>query len=189
MACPPLFIVFNSASGSEDARAVSHALAQRLRTAGQPHEIFMVGRGGDLGAVIGRAVHAARAVGGAVVAAGGDGTLNAVAQVVWNANLVMGVLPMGTFNYFGRANGMPTDPDAAIDALLGSHIKPITLGMVADRVFLVNASVGLYPRLLEEREIAKKQKNEAKRLRKAEQHKEKADVQAAPPPPPPASPS
>ena len=156
MPCPPLFIVFNATSGSEDAEAASRQIAHRLSGAGQPHEMFPVERGTDLGATIGRAVHAAREAGGAVVAAGGDGTLNAVAQAVWNANLTMGVLPLGTFNYFSRAHNIPTELDEAIQALLASRTESVALGMVADRVFLVNASVGLYPRLLEEREAAKK---------------------------------
>lgn len=156
MSGPPLFIVFNVASGSEDALAASQRVGERLRAHGRAHEIFLVERSAELGAVIGRALHAARAAGGALVAAGGDGTLNAVAQAAWNAGLVMGVLPQGTFNYFGRAQGIPGDLDAAIDALLGAHVEPVALGMVGERVFLVNASVGLYPRLLEEREVAKK---------------------------------
>jgi diacylglycerol kinase family enzyme len=103
-----------------------------------------------------RAVHAAREAHGCVVAAGGDGTLNAVAQVVWNADQLMGVLPQGTFNYFGRTHGMPADLDDSVAALLTAREQPITVGLLGERVFLVNASVGLYPRLLEDREAAKR---------------------------------
>lgn len=87
--------------------ACTSAWVERLRAEGRHVETFVVGQGHDLAAVIGRAVNAARDARGAVVAAGGDGTLNAVAQAVWNANLPMGVLPQGTFNYFARAHGIP----------------------------------------------------------------------------------
>jgi diacylglycerol kinase family enzyme len=152
---PPLFIVFNAASGSADARANCHRLGERLRASGRTHDILLVEPGADLGAVIGRAVHAARAAHGVVVAAGGDGTQHAVAQAVWNADLPMAVLPQGTFNYFGRAHGMPTDLDEAVDALLTGRIEAVPLGMAGDRVFLVNASMGLYPKVLQQREQAK----------------------------------
>ncbi|MDO5692439.1 MAG: diacylglycerol kinase family protein [Pseudomonadota bacterium] len=153
-AAPSLFIIFNPASGSDDTDEVRRRVADRLQAAGRPFELFVAGPGDELAAVIGRAVNAARDARGAVVAAGGDGTLNAVAQAVWNANLPMGVLPRGTFNYFARAHGMPAELDEAIDTLLNAHIEPVTVGLVGERLFLVNASVGLYPRLLQEREQA-----------------------------------
>ena len=87
-----------------------------------------------------------------VVAAGGDGTLNAVAQAVLGSGCAFGVLPQGTFNYFGRTHGIPQDTALAMQLLLNAPVQPVQVGLVNDRVFLVNASVGLYPRLLEERE-------------------------------------
>ncbi|MFD1894110.1 diacylglycerol kinase [Ottowia beijingensis] len=145
----PLFLVFNAASGRGDTPDVSRHVAERLRAAGRRAECFVARQPGELGAVIGRAVNAARDARGIVVAAGGDSTLNAVAQAVWNAGLPMGVLPQGSLNYFGRTHGMSTDLDAAVDALLGARVQPVPVGMVGERLFLVNASVGLYPRLLE----------------------------------------
>ena len=153
-AAPPLFFIFNAASGHDDTREIVQHVAALLRAAGRPAELLVAGQPGELGALIGRAINGARDARGVVVAVGGDGTLNAVAQAVWNAGLVMGVLPQGTFNFFGRVNGMPTDIGAAVDALLNARIEPVPVGMVGDRLFLVNASVGMYPQLLEEREQA-----------------------------------
>ncbi|AVO34834.1 diacylglycerol/lipid kinase family protein [Ottowia oryzae] len=153
---PPLFIVFNAASGSADSDRAMARVHELLNAAGQPHEIRAVRGNDDLTRTAVRAVHAAREAHGCVVAAGGDGTLNAVAQVVWNADQLMGVLPQGTFNYFGRTHGMPADLDDSVAALLTAREQPITVGLLGERVFLVNASVGLYPRLLEEREAAKR---------------------------------
>ena len=153
-AAPPLFFIFNAASGHDDTREIVQHVAELLRAAGRPAELLVAGQPGELGALIGRAINGARDARGVVVAVGGDGTLNAVAQAVWNAGLVMGVLPQGTFNFFGRVHGMPTDIGAAVDALLNARIEPVPVGMVGDRLFLVNASVGMYPQLLEEREQA-----------------------------------
>ncbi len=48
-------------------------------------------------------------------------------------------------------------PREAANALLSLQLKPVQVGMVNDRAFLVNASVGLYPELLQDREEYKRQ--------------------------------
>lgn len=67
----------------------------------------------------------------------------------------MGVVPQGTFNYFARTHGIPEDPAEAVHALLHSAPAPVQVAGINDRVFLVNASLGLYPELLEDREAYK----------------------------------
>jgi diacylglycerol kinase family enzyme len=91
----------------------------------------------------------------AVVAVGGDGTLNSVAQAAHAAGCAMGVVPQGTFNYFARTHGIPTDANEAVHLLLRAAPAPVQVAGVNDRVFLVNASLGLYPDLLEDREAYK----------------------------------
>lgn len=100
-------------------------------------------------------VEKARSSGGIVVAAGGDGTINTVAQATLGSGCFFGVLPLGTFNYFSRAHGIPSDIPEACRILAESEAIQVQVGQVNERVFLVNASIGLYPRLLEERERAK----------------------------------
>jgi diacylglycerol kinase family enzyme len=94
---------------------------------------------------------------GAVVVAGGDGTINAVVQAVLPTRRPFGIIPQGTFNYSSRAHGIPLDASEAATALLSPRLKPVQVGMVNDRAFLVNASVGLYPELLQDREQYKRQ--------------------------------
>ena len=104
------------------------------------------------------AAEAARLDGGLVVAAGGDGTINAVAAAALRTGVPMGVLPMGTFNYFAREHGLALDAEEAVQNLLqaldAGEMRPVQVGFVNQRLFLVNASVGLYPKLLAEREKA-----------------------------------
>ncbi len=97
----------------------------------------------------------ARADHTAVVAVGGDGTLNTVAQAAHAAGCAMGVVPQRTFNYFARTHGIPADPTEAVGLLLRSAPAPVQVAGINDRVFLVNASLGLYPDLLEDREAYK----------------------------------
>lgn len=89
------------------------------------------------------------------MAAGGNGTLNAVARAVLGSGVPFGILPQGTFNFFGRAHGIPQDAHAATRCLFDARIEPVQVGLLNDRLFLVNASLGLYPQLLEDREAYK----------------------------------
>ena len=148
----PLFIVFNPGSGHGDADQAQASIRAACAAAGRAVELLVVS---PLHGVVARAreaVQRAQAEGGVVVAAGGDGTLNAVAQVVLGSGCVFGVLPQGTFNYFGRAHGIPADLSEALQVLLHEPARPVQVGLVNERVFLVNASLGLYPKLLEDRE-------------------------------------
>jgi diacylglycerol kinase family enzyme len=106
-------------------------------------------------------VQLARQHGGAVVAAGGDGTINTVAQAALAAGCPMGVIPQGTFNYFSRTHGIPLDTEAAVRSLLDAEPQAVQIGRISspDRThaFIVNASLGLYPQLLEDREAYKRE--------------------------------
>jgi len=78
-----------------------------------------------------------------------------VAQAVLGSGCAFGVLPQGTFNYFGRTHGIPTETDAAVQVLMQHAPVAVQVGLVNERVFLVNASLGLYATLLQEREAFK----------------------------------
>jgi diacylglycerol kinase family enzyme len=153
----PLFIVMNARSGSGDAQESQQKMQAILQQAKQAHEFVLVERPEDLEKQAKRAVQAAQERCGAVVAVGGDGTINVVAHAVLPCNLPFGIVPQGTFNYSGRAHSIPLDVEDATRALLNTRLKPIQVGAVNDRIFLVNASLGLYPKSLEEREEAEAQ--------------------------------
>lgn len=151
----PLFILFNPRSGSRDASAARDTMRGTLSAAGRAHLFVPVRDPAQLLRVAERTVELALRSGGAVVAAGGDGTVNALAQLAVPQGCPFGIVPQGTFNYTPRANGIPLDVEQATLALLDARIRPVNVGLVNDRVFLVNASLGLYPQLLEDREAFK----------------------------------
>jgi diacylglycerol kinase family enzyme len=148
----PLFIVFNPGSGAGDSEAAQAAIREACEAAGRGFELLTVSATHSVPELAREAVRRARVANGVVVAAGGDGTLNAVAQAVLGSGCAFGVLPQGTFNYFGRAHGIPADTAAAMQLLLQAKAEAVQVGLVNERVFLVNASLGLYPQLLEDRE-------------------------------------
>lgn len=87
-----------------------------------------------------------------VVAAGGDGTVSAIAAEVIGTGIPLAVLPLGTFNYFARGLGYSEDPETAARQILAGAPHSIRVGSVNGTPFLNNASLGLYPHVLRERE-------------------------------------
>lgn len=149
-----LLFVINAASGSNDAATKGRVIEAALQAAGRRGELLF-SRPAELADVAKGA--AARALGTrtAVVAVGGDGTLNAVAQAAHGVGCAMGVVPQGTFNCFARTHGIPADPGEAVRLLMSAVPAPVQVAAINDRVFLVNASLGLYPDLLQDREAYK----------------------------------
>lgn len=148
------FIVMNQRSGSGAQDAVRQAVEQELRAAGRRYRFVPVPPGGIVQACQ-HAAELAKAAGGVMVASGGDGTINAAAQAALTHDCPLGLIAQGTFNLFARELGLPLDAAAAARALLRARPEPVQVGLVNERVFLVNASVGLYPKLLADRELVK----------------------------------
>ena len=151
------FIVFNVRSGSGDADEEIQTIRRVLEAGGRSFEFFQCNAQESVEVMARRAVALAKARQGVVVAAGGDGTINAVANAVMGSGCPFGVLPQGTFNYFGREHAIAQDTRKAALTLLQAHLSPVQAGWVNGRVFLVNASLGLYPQILEDREAWKNQ--------------------------------
>src|SRR5699024_3455643 len=64
----------------------------------------------------------------------------------------MGVVPLGTFNYFARGHGLDDDIAEAVRVLRKGRTKPLDIGEVNGAVFLNNASIGAYSMILASRE-------------------------------------
>jgi diacylglycerol kinase family enzyme len=153
----PFFVVLNAGSGRHNSDEQQALIARMFEEGGRAFEFLLIDDPARIIDVARRAVELAQARQGVVVAAGGDGTINAVASVVLASGCPFGVLPQGTFNYFGRVHGIAQDTAAAVRALMGASVVPVQAAQVNGRLFLVNASLGLYPQLLEDREAWKQQ--------------------------------
>ncbi|MFM7892859.1 MAG: diacylglycerol/lipid kinase family protein [Actinomycetota bacterium] len=82
----------------------------------------------------------------AVIAFGGDGTLNEVATGLAGSEVALGVLPGGSTNVFARSLGMANDPLLAVTQLAagfdGGLVSPIGLGEANGRYFTFHAGIG-----------------------------------------------
>lgn len=130
---------------AEEARTICNELGYELVE-------YPIENPGDIESKSQRAVDEAEKDGGVVIAAGGDGTIRTVAQIAHGRNVRFAAVPCGTFNFFARAHGIPEDHLEAFRVALSGDPKPVRLGKVNGHVFLINASLGLYSKIIRNRE-------------------------------------
>jgi diacylglycerol kinase family enzyme len=158
-----LRFVITTASGQPDAEAKREVIEAALRSAGRAGELIWASPG-ELPARAGLAAAAAAAERGAVVAVGGEGTLTAVAQAAYTWGCAMGVVPHDSSNPFARVHGIATDPEQAAGGLMQWRPQPVQVGSVNGRLFLVDASLGLFPELLGNREACRARSGHDRRV-------------------------
>jgi diacylglycerol kinase family enzyme len=128
---------------SGDGKAGRVGLVEAARARGV--RVQVLAEGDDPGALARRAVtEGADAVG----VAGGDGSLGVVAAVAVEADVPFVCVPSGTRNHFAGDLGLDrSDPMAALAAFTGPE-RRVDVGMVGDRTFLNNVSLGAYADLV-----------------------------------------
>lgn len=78
-----------------------------------------------------------------VIIGGGDGTISTASSYLAYTDTVLGYLPLGTTNNFGRGLGLRPRLRDALDAITGGTVVQIDLGKVADRYFTNMTSFGV----------------------------------------------
>ncbi|MBR0195183.1 MAG: diacylglycerol kinase family lipid kinase [Paludibacteraceae bacterium] len=78
----------------------------------------------------------------AVVAIGGDGTVNEVARGLKDSNTALGIIPMGSGNGFARHLSIPMRPQKAIELI--NHSEPISVdyGLANGKLFMCTCGTG-----------------------------------------------
>ena len=78
----------------------------------------------------------------AVVAVGGDGTVNEVARGLKDSQTAMGIIPMGSGNGFARHLNIPIKPQRAIEMLNRSEPISVDYGLANGRLFVSTCGTG-----------------------------------------------
>lgn len=86
--------------------------------------------------------------------AGGDGTIRCAAGVVAGTDLPLLPVPAGTRNHFAREVGIETLEDAGRAS--AGEVRLVDIGEVNGEVFVNNAGIGIYPRIVRERKTHEK---------------------------------
>lgn len=142
---PRIAIVFNPVAGWRRRRRLD-AVLRALAARGAAVTVLTTAARGD-------AARLARMAAGTVdivAAAGGDGTINEVANgllaVPAPQRPALGIVPLGTANVLAREIGLALNAAAAADALVGGHALQVRLGRLQagsrDEHFLMMAGIG-----------------------------------------------
>lgn len=88
----------------------------------------------------------------AVIAMGGDGTLNETVAGLAEADYrpEFGIIPFGTVNDLARALGVPSDPEEAIEALKTAQPTPMDIGKYENGYFMNVIAIGLIAEAVDE---------------------------------------
>ncbi len=78
-----------------------------------------------------------------VIAAGGDGTIHAVASGLIGTKSTLGIIAMGTMNNLAHSLSIPDTVEGACAIIAKGETKKIDIGNINDHVFLEVAGVGL----------------------------------------------
>jgi diacylglycerol kinase (ATP) len=86
----------------------------------------------------------------AIIAAGGDGTINEVINGLLRAagngpTRPFGIVPLGTANDFNLMAGLPGSIAAAVAVIAAGHTRQIDAGQVNDRYFINNSAAAMEP--------------------------------------------
>ena len=144
-------VILNSTAGSADGSPRSR-IEQAFARARIAAEVRTV-----TGPEVHAAAERAAADGSTLVAAGGDGTVSTVASVAAAAGVTFGVVPLGTLNHFAKDAGIPLDLDEAAQAIAAGFTRALDIGVVNDHLFVNNVGLGLYVRIVRERERQQRQ--------------------------------
>jgi len=147
MGCDRRFlIVFNPTAGSGRGARVATAVDKRLRAAAYDSSIVATAGPGDAQRITIDAL--AAHIGDhslCVVACGGDGTVQDIANAMAgseNSRGVLGLMPTGRCNDFARSLGIASDPQLATDVLIGGTPRRVDLGRAGGRYFCTVAAIG-----------------------------------------------
>jgi len=142
-------VIINASSGAGDSANVQQDLARAFKAAGVEAQISLARNGAE---VIKLAQRAVRSDAETIVAGGGDGTISSVAAAVIESGKALGVLPFGTMNHFAKDLHIPLDLEGAVETIVAGHEATVDVGEVNGHIFINNSSLGLYPRIVRERE-------------------------------------
>ncbi|MCA9970389.1 MAG: diacylglycerol kinase family lipid kinase [Anaerolineales bacterium] len=141
-------LILNPYANRWQAGREANTMVAALRALGVTAQLHVTEKPGD-GILLAR--QAAESGANAVLAAGGDGTINEVINGVLQATpageptLPFGILPVGTANDFSLMQGLPLQIVPAAEVIAAGQTRRIDAGEVNGRFFINNSAVAMEP--------------------------------------------
>ncbi len=135
-----VLLIANPISGGGRGRVLAPRLAAALQALDVRTEVHLTTAAGDATA---RAKTAGQEPFDALVALGGDGTVNEVLNGMPDVTRPLGVLPVGTANVLALELKLPKKIEAAAAVIAAGHVRELAIGRCQDRRFLLFCGVGV----------------------------------------------
>lgn len=151
------FLIVNPTSGKEKGTKYKEMAKEALAKRYDEVIVKETEKGGDATTF---ASDAAKDNADAVIAMGGDGTLNEVINGLapHEVRPTFGFVPLGTVNDLARSLGVPRKPEKAIEALETAAEVPLDLGKIEDHYFMNVVAAGMIAQAVDQVDIDKKTK-------------------------------
>ena len=127
-----ILILVNPISGRGQGRVLAGRLGILFEKNGLQAEIVLLPGPGQAREIMAKAETAYSAI----VAVGGDGTINEIAEACYQEgrHKVMGLIPLGLSNCLARHYGLPFDPEKAVEVIAAGKKSPLDLAVINSRV-------------------------------------------------------
>ena len=141
---PPIsnvFVILNPVAGTSDPALVRAEIENRLRIHGGKYRIYETTGQENVREVVKDALQQGYQL---FWAAGGDGTVSAVANGLIKRGIPMGIIPLGSGNILAKELDIPLDLNAACDLLVGAHDTRVLDALrVGEDYFVLAVSAGI----------------------------------------------
>lgn len=133
-------IIINPISGTRDKESLWEAIETRFRKEGVPFTTFYTAGPDDARKLAREAVASGKKP--AVIAVGGDGTINEVATALCGSDTPLGIIPCGSGNGLARTLQIPQTPGKALDIIFEGNLEKCDCGTVNGRNFFCTFGLG-----------------------------------------------
>lgn len=141
------FVVLNPVAGDNAREPVLEALKKYFNDVGIDYEVHETAEEDKPGDIVRDRLENEKF--DFVVAAGGDGTVSQVIDGLFDSELPLGIIPVGTGNMLARSLDLPLKIDEAVALIAGTHVlKKIDAMRINDRMCVLNASLGISAKVM-----------------------------------------
>ncbi len=134
-----IMLIINPISGTASKDGIAEKVERRLAAEGYETDTRLTGGSGDATRFAAEAVEAGYH---AVIAAGGDGTINETATALCGTDVILGIIPAGSGNGLARHLAIPIDIDHALDIIAAHHAIASDYGTVNGKPFFCTFGIG-----------------------------------------------
>lgn len=134
-----MYVIINPVSGTKSKKNIPEKIAEIVDQHEYDLHIFLTGYEGHATQIATEGLENGVDY---IVAVGGDGTINEVAKVLINTDVVFGIIPSGSGNGLARDLHIPMNYTKAIEILKEGFVTKIDYGVANDNIFFCTCGVG-----------------------------------------------